>query len=246
MKTKNEETQKKDLRQYYEENHSFEYFESMKDPKLQRLISIVKQEIDNDKMKEGMTQQMLFNIKNKEDKDKKDTQKFYINDPLLKNIIKSVLPDSYNDKTDSALLSELAVSLEKYRSEEMEFIHKEEELMKEKKNNIRGSIIEEDEEKAKEKNRLYLQTMLKKISMPNDHFQLLLCLMKKKKQKENEINPYIMNYKTSFDMIYNNEQILNKNGEEEYFMKTTTSAKINKIFNNFQKNLDSFSKDLNN
>lgn len=135
------------------------------------------------------------------------------------DLIQAEFPTEFNENVHEKRIMQLAKKLADERAEELyfrkEYENKEKEVRekykddkdeKKKKSDLDESqkkkIIENELKKAKFKMKVNIKN---NKMMKNDEFLLLLCLMRKKKEKLIENNPYIVDYAVSLNSVYQSE-----------------------------------------
>lgn len=143
------------------------------------------------------------------------------------DLIQAEFPTEFNENVHEKRIMQLAKKLADERAEELyyrkEYENKEKEVRekykddkddKKKKSDLddnqKKMIIETELKKAKFKMKVNIKN---NKMMKNDEFLLLLCLMRKKKEKLIENNPYIVDYAVTLNSVYHSETPMDENNK---------------------------------
>ena len=189
--------------EFYKKFGTFTIFEEAKNPKFLIAMSKVKK---NEIEKQKKSQHLVLGSKPTGFKPEEGTKLLSTSNLPEQNDDSNHKISFENGNISDTELRSLAKNLEKCRRNEMDFIRNQNKKWETKKEIDNIKFINNDEEdKKKEMNmkKFFINCTIQENAFSNEQFLKLLSILKNKKQKEYEKDPYVTDYKVTLDTINN-------------------------------------------
>lgn len=181
--------------EFYKKFGTFSIFEEAKNPKFQIAIAkIKKEELENKKKSLFRGNKSLF---------KSDIEKeiFHKGTISKENGVNPSVTFPELWETDLRILAD---KLEKLRKNEIDFIRDQTKKWEQKKENDNIKFANNDEATKKKEEKMkqfFINLTIQENSFPNESFIKFLSILKQKKQKKYEKDPYVMDYKINMHTV---------------------------------------------